>query len=64
MKSCTNMKLGHVGSKGRLHDQILEKPCVSSRGHLFSKIIMKLGQDVYVDEISDNFENRSCLVKN
>ena len=30
--------------------QILEKPCVCSRGHLFSPIIMKPGQNVCVDE--------------
>ena len=29
------MKLGHVGSKTRSLSQILEKPCVSSRGHSF-----------------------------
>ena len=48
--------MGHVGSKTRSLDQILEKPCVHSRGHIFSPIIMKLGQNVCLDEILDRFE--------
>ena len=46
--------------KSRQLGQILEKPCVRSRGHIFSQIIMKLCQNVCRDEISDKFENRSC----
>ena len=61
MNSHTNLKMGHVGSKNRPLDQILEKPCVRSRGHVFSPIIMKLGQNDFLDEIS---ENGSCYVKN
>ena len=34
--------MDHVGSKTRSLNQILEKPCVRSRGHNFSPIIMKL----------------------
>ena len=45
--------MGHVGSKP---GQIIEKPCVHSRGHIFSPIIMKLGQNVCLDEMSDKFE--------
>ena len=56
--------MGHVGSKTSSQGQILEKPCVPSRGHIFSPRIMKLGQNVCVDEISDKFENGSCWVKN
>ena len=56
--------MGHVGSKTRSLGQILEKPCVCSRGHIFSPIIMKLGQNVCLDEISKAFENGSCQVKN
>ena len=52
--------MGHVGSPG----QILGKPCVRSRGHIFSRILMKGGQDVCLDDISDEFENGSCGVKN
>ena len=38
----------HVGSKTKSQVQILEKPCVCSRGHIFSLIIMKLGQNVFL----------------
>ena len=55
--------MGHVRLKTRSLGQILEKPCVSSRGHIFSPIIMKLGQNVCLNEILDEFENGSCLSK-
>ena len=57
-------KVSFVGSKTRSLGQILEKTCVRSRGHIFSPIIMKPGQNVCLDEISDQFENGSCQVKN
>ena len=44
--------------------QILDKPCVSFRGHIFSLIIIKRGQNVCLDEILNEFENGSHLVKN
>ena len=56
MKSLINLKIGQVGSKTRSLGQILEKPCVCCRGHIFSQIIMKLGQNVCLDEISDKFK--------
>ena len=31
-------------------------PCVRSRGHIFSPIFMKLGQNVCLNKISDEFE--------
>ena len=64
MKSQTSSKMGHVGSKTSSLDQILEKPCVCSRAHIFNPIIMKLGQNVCLDKISNKFENGSCRVKN
>ena len=42
--------MGHVESKTRSQGQILEKPCVCSGGHIFSLIIMKLGQNVCLHE--------------
>ena len=43
---------------GKLHvGQILEKPCLHSRGHIFSLIIVKPGQNVCVDIISDDLKN-------
>ena len=62
MKSWTSWKLGYVGSKTRSLGLILEKPCVSPRGYIFSPIIIKLGQNVCLDEISDKIENGSCWV--
>ena len=56
IKSLTSSKLDDVGSKTRSLGQILEKPCVRSRGHIFSPILMKLGQSVCLDKISDEFE--------
>ena len=56
--------MGHVGLKTRSLGQILEKPCVCSRGHIFCLIIMKLGQNVCLDKISDEIENGSCRVEN
>ena len=60
MKSQTSLKLGHVGSKTRSLSQILEKPCIHYKGHIFSQISMKLGENVDLDEILDEFEDRSC----
>ena len=57
MKSQTSSKMGHVGSKTRSLGQILKKkPCVRSRGHIFSLIIMKLCQNVCLDEISEELK--------
>ena len=39
-----SLEMGNVWSKRRSLSQILEKPCVCSKGHIFSLIIMKLGQ--------------------
>ena len=64
MKSRMSSKMGHVGSKTRSLGQILEKPCVRSRGHILSWILMEVGQDVCLDDISDEFENGSRGVKN
>ena len=43
--------MGHMGSKTRSPGQILGKPCVRSRGHILSRILMKVGQDVCLDDI-------------
>ena len=55
--------MGHVGSKTRSPGQILGKPCVRSRSHIFSRILMKVGQNVCLDDISDRFENGSLGLK-
>ena len=43
--SRSSSTLGHVGSKTRSLGQILEKPCVHSRGHSFDSKYMKLYQN-------------------
>ena len=63
IKSRPSLKLGYVGSKTRSLGKILEKPCVRSRGHIFSPILIKLSQNVCLDKISDKFEIWSCGVK-
>ena len=52
IKSGTGLKMGHVRLKARLLGQILEKPCVHSRGHIFSLIIIKVGQNVCLEKMS------------
>ena len=64
MKFWTSLKIACVRSKTRSLGQILEKPCVHSKGHIFNPIIMKHGQNVCLDEISDKLGNGSCQVKN
>ena len=46
-----DLKMGHVGSKTRSPGLILEKAFVCSRGHIYGLIVMKLGQNVCLDEI-------------
>ena len=46
MMSRSSLRLGHVGSKTRSLDQILEKPCVYSRGYSFDSKLTELDQNV------------------
>ena len=62
--SRSSSKLGHVGSKIRSLGQILEKPCVNSRGHSFDSKFMKLYQNVNDYNIQVKFETGSCCIKN
>ena len=64
MNSQTSLKIGQVESKTWSQGQILEKPCVHSRGHILVQIFMKPGQIVCFDDFQDVFENESCRVKN
>ena len=59
MKSWTSLKMGHVRSKTRSLSQMLEKYCVRPTRHILGPIIMKLGQNVCLDEIWVKFENGS-----
>ena len=56
MKYPTSLKVGHVGSKTMSLGQILEKHCLRSIGHIFSLMLVKLGQHVFLSEISDELE--------
>ena len=49
---------------GQKLGQILEKPCVRSRGHIFGLIHMKLGQNGCLDEIWNKLEYGLCGIKN
>ena len=62
--SRSSSKLGHVGSKTRSLDQILEKPCVHSKEHSFDPKFMKLCQNVNHHNILVKFETGSSWVKN
>ena len=52
----SSLKLGHVGSKNRSLDQILEIPCVHSKRHSFDPKFMKLCQNVNHHNIQVKFE--------
>ena len=58
------LELGQVGSKTRSLGQILETPCVHSRGHNFDSTVMTLYQNVTDHNIQVRFETGSCWVKN
>ena len=53
-KSWRRLKIVYVRSKTRSLGQILEKPYVCSRGHIFGPIIMKLGWNICPDESRTN----------
>ena len=59
IKSRSSLKLGHVGTKTRSLGQILEKPCVHSRGHSFDPKFMKLCQNVNHCNTKVKFETGS-----
>ena len=48
IKSRSEFKMGHVGSKTRSLGQCLEKPCVLSRRHSFDPVFMKLCQNNFL----------------
>ena len=51
------------GQKLRLLGQILEKPCVHSRGHSFNPKFIKLCRNVNHHNIKVKFETWSCWIK-
>ena len=65
MNICLNeisdeFEMGSSQVKTRSLGQILEKPSARFRVHIFSLILMKLHQNVCLDEILGLLENESC----
>ena len=58
--SWMNLKIVHVGSKLSSLGQILEKPCVRYRGHIFSPTLLKFSKNVCHNDILDQFEDVVC----
>ena len=62
--SWSSLKMGHVWSKTKSPGQMLEKTSVRSLDQIFSPVLLKVGHNIYLDDILNEFENRSCWVKN
>ena len=60
VKSRTSLEMCHVGIETRSPGQIIEKSCVHFRGQILGLILMKIGKNVCLDDISDEFENGLC----
>ena len=56
MESQKKLKLDHVGSKTRSLDQIIEKLCVRSGGHIFNLMLMKPYLNVCLIKISKDLK--------
>ena len=64
MNSRRSLKMGHVGSETISLGQILKENLVYAlETSCFGPILMKLGQNSCLDEISDDYENGSCGIK-
>ena len=48
IKSRPEFKMGHVGSKTRSLNQLVEKPCILSRRYSFYSVFMKLCHDFLI----------------
>ena len=48
--------MGYIRSKTRSAGQIMEKPCVHHRGQICRTVLLKDGQNVLLDDVSDRFE--------
>ena len=54
--SRSSLIMGQFGSKSGSLDKILGKSCLRSRGHIFCTFFLKVGQNVFLDNISVNFD--------
>ena len=61
--SWSSSNMGHVRSKSKSLDQIIEKSCEHVRGQSFGPIIIKLAQNDHLDNILVKFKYGSCWVK-
>ena len=64
MKPLSGSNMGHVESKTRSVGQIIEKPSEHNAGHIIHPVIMKICQNVCLDETSVKFQYGSCCIKN
>ena len=55
--------MGYVGSQTRSLGQILENPCVHSRGPIYSMILTRLGQNVCFNYMSDKLKMGHVMSK-
>ena len=59
-----NIRLFENGSgKNLVTRSNLKKVSVLSEGHIFNSILMKFGQNIYLNKISYEFKNLECRVK-
>ena len=59
----SDLILGHVRLKTRSLSQIIEKPCINSRGHRFDPKFVKLCQTVSPYKLYVKFETGPCWSK-
>ena len=64
MKSGMSSNLCHLGPQTGSLGQIKEMPCGCFRGQLYCPIDIKIDQNVFLDEICNEFEFRSPGVMN
>ena len=73
MKSQTSSKIGNLGSKTRSLGQILEKPCVRSRGHIFESdyhetwsefVLMKCGTSLKMGHVGLKTRSLGQILEN
>ena len=58
--SWTSLKMSYIKLITRSAGQILKKPCMHHRGHVFSPVLLKDGQNVCLDDVMNEFENWTC----
>ena len=49
--------MDEIGTKSRSLGQILVKSCLHSRDHIFGPLFLRLGLNIYLDNISVRFDH-------